>query len=146
MFKKEEGVSNNVSVQLMPDNIIVTFLDRKGKVVTWSSTLAQGFKGEWRISPQAAKKTAASAAKKATYEGIFEVNIHIKNDYGSEMDMVIRAIIEGILSAGVKIQMVYDRHGVRIRHERGTKPDKGDVFVLEKYIQRLKEWWDSLWW
>lgn len=146
MFKKEDGVSDNVAVQLMPDNIIVTFLDRKGQVVTWSSTLAQGFKGEWRISSQAAKKTAAAAAKKATYSGIFEVNIYIKNDYGSEMDMVIKGIIEGILSAGIKIQMVYDRNGIRIKHDRGNKPDKGDVFVLEKYIQRLKEWWRRLWW
>ncbi|MBI4825765.1 MAG: 30S ribosomal protein S11 [Nitrospirae bacterium] len=146
MFKKDEAVSGNVAVQLMPDNIVVTFLDMKGKVVTWSSTLAQGFKGEWRISSQAAKKTAAAAAKKAAYAGMFEVNIYIKNDYGDEMDMVIKAIIEGILSAGIKIQMVYDKHGVRIRHDRENKPDKGDIFVLEKYIERLKEWWRMLWW
>ena len=108
--------------------------------------MTQGFKGEWRISSEAARKTAEAAAKKARDAGIFEVNIYIKNDYGSEKDMVIKAIIEGVLSAGIKIQMVYDRNGVRIKHDRGNKPEKGDVFVLEKYIQRLKEWWRMLWW
>lgn len=146
MFNKEEGVTGNIAIELIPGNVIITFIDLKGKVVTWSSTLTQGFKGESLTSSQAAKKAAAVAAAKAAAAGIFEVDIHIKNDYGEEMDMVIKAIIDAVISAGIRIQMVYDKYGVRIRHNREKKPDTGDVFVLEKYVERFKDWWRDLWW
>jgi small subunit ribosomal protein S11 len=123
---------------MLPENTIVTFYDKKGEVITWSSTLAQGFEGNWRTNPFAARKIADRAAQKAMELGMHEVDIYIKEEEG-EKEKLVRAMVETITHAGMKVEMV--KHA----HRRRTAKVQEKVFVLERWLSQLKDWWDDLW-
>ena len=52
------------------NNTIVTITDPSGKVLSWSSAGAQGFKGSWKSTPFAAQQAAETLSKFEILSGL----------------------------------------------------------------------------
>ncbi len=117
MNKKEADITGNVTIKILPDNTIINFYDLKGEVISWSSTLSSGFKGEDKVSTHAASKAAETAVKKAVQTGMSEVNLYVKDESGADremIDLIIKSIIEAILMGGMTINMVKEGRRIKI--------------------------------
>ena len=105
--KKEKKVisSGKVYVQASFNNTIVTVTDKKGNVLSWSSSGSmQGFRGAKKSTPFAAQVVSESAAKKAieTY-GLKDVDVFVKGP-GVGRESAIRALD----ACGLKVNIIKD--------------------------------------
>ncbi len=73
------------------NNTLITFTDKQGNVISWSSAGMMGFKGSRKSTPYAAQVAAEDAARKAQEHGIKEVDARIKGP-GSGRESALRAI------------------------------------------------------
>lgn len=85
------------------NNTLVTFTDKQGNVVSWSSAGAMGFKGSRKSTPYAAQIAAEDAAKKAQEHGMKDVDVRVKGP-GSGRESALR----GIAAAGLVIKSILD--------------------------------------
>jgi len=87
-----EGI---VYIQSTFNNTIVTIADKKGDVISWSSSGCLGFKGSRKSTPFAAQKAVAEAAKKAMDHGMRRVEVRVKGP-GPGREAALRALqVEG---------------------------------------------------
>ncbi|MDH3390305.1 MAG: 30S ribosomal protein S11, partial [Desulfobulbaceae bacterium] len=87
-----EGV---VYIQSTFNNTIVTIADKKGDVISWSSSGCLGFKGSRKSTPFAAQKAVAEAAKRAMDHGMRKVEVRVKGP-GPGREAALRALqVEG---------------------------------------------------
>ena len=105
--KKEKKVisSGKVYVQASFNNTIVTVTDKKGNVLSWSSSGSmQGFRGAKKSTPFAAQVVSERAAKKAieTY-GLKDVDVFVKGP-GVGRESAIRALD----ACGLKVNIIKD--------------------------------------
>ena len=122
--KKEKKVisSGKVYVQASFNNTIVTVTDKKGNVLSWSSSGSmQGFRGAKKSTPFAAQVVSESAAKKAieTY-GLKDVDVFVKGP-GVGRESAIRALD----ACGLKVNIIKDitpvpHNGCRPKKRRGV--------------------------
>ncbi len=141
--KRDSFRAGNATIQILPDNIIITFTDMKGETVAWSSSLTQGFEGRWKVMPIAARKAADVATQKAMDIGMTDVDVYVKDESGTaDMTDTIRAAIDTILASDMKVEIVKHRYQTRTDEERTTVGK--EVFMLEEYIKRVREWLKSL--
>jgi ribosomal protein S11 len=143
MEKRKAVRSGNVNIQLLQDNIVVTFLDLHGNVVAWSSSLVLGFEGELKVAPEAAKKVAEAAMLKAMEAGMVEVDVYIKDESGAGANMTesIRGAVDTIVGSAMNVEIVKHRTQARVSEDRKIGKE---VYMLEEYIKRAKEWLDDL--
>jgi small subunit ribosomal protein S11 len=73
------------------NNTLVTFTDKQGNVISWSSSGMMGFKGSRKSTPYAAQVAAEDAARKAQEHGMKEVDVRVKGP-GSGRESALRAI------------------------------------------------------
>ena len=73
------------------NNTHVTFTNKNGDVISWSSAGMMGFKGSRKSTPYAAQIAAEDAAQKAIEHGVKEVDARIKGP-GSGRESALRAI------------------------------------------------------
>src|SRR3989338_7998185 len=85
------------------NNTIVTFTDRTGSAICWSSSGNIGFKGSKKSTPFAAQLAANAAAEKAKALGVKKVEICVKGP-GAGRESAIRAI----QAAGLQITAIRD--------------------------------------
>ena len=108
-----EGV---VSIRSTFNNTLVTFADKEGNVISWSSTGCLGFKGSRKSTPFAAQNAVEEAAKKAMEHGMRKVEVNVTGP-GPGRDAAIRAV----QVAGIDVTQICDI--TPIPHN-GCKPPK----------------------
>lgn len=85
------------------NNTIISFTDKDGNVLCWSSSGCNGFKGSRKSTPFAAQSTAQKAAEKAKEYGMREVEVRV-NGPGQGRESAIRAI----QTNGIDITVIKD--------------------------------------
>lgn len=109
-----EGV---VHVNSSFNNTIITFTDRQGNVLCWSTAGGSGFRGSRKSTPYAAQIAAERAGTVARDDfGMKAVSVFVKGP-GPGRDSAIRALI----SMGFKIIDITDSTGIP---HNGCRPPK----------------------
>jgi small subunit ribosomal protein S11 len=85
------------------NNTLVTLTDKKGNVISWSSSGSIGYKGSRKSTPFAAQLAAEAAAKQAMDLGLRKVEIWVKGP-GSGREAAIRSLA----AAGLEIEAIKD--------------------------------------
>lgn len=107
-----------VHVQATFNNTIITVTDEHGRVVSWSSAGAAGFRGSRKSTPFAAQVAAEKAITKAKEYGLSGADVIVKG-VGSGRESAVRAL----QGAGVTISSIRDitpipHNGCRPRKSR----------------------------
>jgi len=106
VFKKKEkrivphGV---VHIQASFNNTLVSITDQDGRMVTWSSAGALGFKGSRKGTPFAAQQAALRAASGARDHGMRTVEVRLKGP-GAGRESAVRALA----TAGLDVRLIKD--------------------------------------
>jgi small subunit ribosomal protein S11 len=100
------------------NNTKITFTDKQGNVISWSSAGTLGFKGSRKSTPYAAQMAGEDAGRKAQEHGIKEVDARLKGP-GSGRESALR----GIQAVGIEIKMIKDvtaipHNGCRAKKKR----------------------------
>jgi small subunit ribosomal protein S11 len=98
------------------NNLIVTFTNKTGQTVSWSSAGKVGFKGSKKNTPYAAQIAAQEAAKVAHDSGMRKVEVFVKGP-GSGREAAIRAIS----TQGIDVSIIRD---VTPLPHNGCRPPK----------------------
>nr|YP_009730333.1 ribosomal protein S11 [Helicia shweliensis]YP_010158796.1 ribosomal protein S11 [Helicia nilagirica]QHT54493.1 ribosomal protein S11 [Helicia shweliensis]QRG31063.1 ribosomal protein S11 [Helicia nilagirica] len=102
-----------IHVQASFNNTIVTVTDVGGRVVSWSSAGACGFKGTRRGTPFAAQTAAGNAIRTVVDQGMLRAEVMIKGP-GLGRDAALRAIRRsGILLSFVRDVTPMPHNGCR---------------------------------
>jgi small subunit ribosomal protein S11 len=98
------------------NNIIISFTNKSGQVISWSSAGKMGFKGSKKNTPYAAQTAAADAAKTALDAGLKRVDVFVKGP-GSGRESAIRSISQ----SGIEVISIKD---VTPLPHNGCRPPK----------------------
>ena len=101
--EKKNIISGDVIVNSTFNNTLVTFTDKQGNVVSWSSAGMMGFKGSRKSTPYAAQMAAEDAGRKAQEHGMKELDVRVKGP-GSGRESALRAL----QSIGFTIKTIVD--------------------------------------
>ena len=102
--KQKRNVPNGIAyIQSTFNNSIVTITDQKGDVISWASAGSSGFKGAKKGTPFAAQTAAESAARRATDQGMRQVEVMVSGP-GAGRETAIRAL----QGAGLEITLIRD--------------------------------------
>ena len=85
------------------NNIIISFTNKKGEVISWSSAGKMGFRGSKKNTPYAAQLAAEDAVKVAHDAGLRKVKVYVKGP-GNGSESAIRSIH----NAGVEVTEIFD--------------------------------------
>ena len=105
-----------VYIQASFNNIIITFTNSVGQVISWSSAGKSGFRGSKKNTPYAAQVSAQDAAKKAYDAGLRKVEVFVKGP-GAGRESAMRAIN----SSGIDVTIIRD---VTPLPHNGCRPPK----------------------
>lgn len=105
-----------VYIQASFNNLIISFTNQTGQVISWSSAGKGGFRGSKKNTPYAAQVAAMDAGKIAAEAGLKKVDVYVKGP-GSGREAAIRTI------AGLDIQ-VMTIHDVTPLPHNGCRPPK----------------------
>ena len=92
-----------VHVNATFNNIIISFTNKKGEVISWSSAGKMGFRGSKKNTPYAAQLAAEDAVKVAHDAGLRKVKVYVKGP-GNGRESAIRSIH----NAGVEVTEIFD--------------------------------------
>ena len=95
-----EGIAH---VHASFNNTIITITDLEGRVVSWSSSGAMGFKGSRKGTPFAAQVAGEDSARKAKEHGVKRVEVYVKGP-GSGREAAIRSL----QAAGLQVSIIKD--------------------------------------
>ena len=71
------------------NNIIISFTNNKGEVISWSSAGKMGFRGSKKNTPYAAQLAAEDAVKIAHEAGMRKVKVYVKGPgNGRELSLI----------------------------------------------------------
>ena len=102
--KEKKNVPTGVAhVQSTFNNTIITITDLEGRVVSWSSAGAMGFKGSRKGTPFAAQVAGEDTARKAKEHGVRRVEVYVKGP-GSGREAAIRSL----QAAGLQVSIIKD--------------------------------------
>ena len=85
------------------NNIIISFTNVKGEVISWSSAGKMGFRGSKKNTPYAAQLAAEDAVKVAHDAGMRKVKVYVKGP-GNGRESAIRSIH----NAGIEVTEIFD--------------------------------------
>ena len=106
-IRKAKGSKNIttgiVNVLATFNNTKVTFCDRKGNVISWSSAGKMGFRGSRKSTAYAAQVVTQDAGKVALSHGLKEVEVKVKGP-GMGRDSAVRAV----QSLGLTVTAIID--------------------------------------
>ncbi len=105
-----------VHIRATFNNTMISITDPDGKVVSWASSGALGFKGSRKGTPFAAQQAAARAASAARDHGMRTVEVRVKGP-GSGRESAIRALA----TTGLEVRLISD--ATPIPHN-GCRPPK----------------------
>ena len=98
------------------NNIMISFTNASGQVISWASAGKAGFRGSKKNTPYAAQVAATDAAKKASDAGLKRVEVFVKGP-GSGRESAIRSISQ----AGIQVTLIRD---VTPLPHNGCRPPK----------------------
>ena len=98
------------------NNIIISFTNNKGEVVSWSSAGKMGFRGTKKNTPYAAQMAAEDAVTVARDAGLRKVKVYVKGP-GNGRESAIRSIHNG----GIEVTEIVD---VTPTPHNGCRPPK----------------------
>ncbi len=98
------------------NNIIISFTNMNGQVISWSSAGRVGFRGSKKNTPYAAQLAAAEAAKVAHEAGLRKVEVFVKGPGGGR-----ESAIRTIYTSGIEVTIINDT--TPIPHN-GCRPPK----------------------
>jgi small subunit ribosomal protein S11 len=98
------------------NNIIISFTNNTGQVISWGSAGKAGFRGSKKNTPYAAQLACDEAAKTAYEAGLRKVEVFVKGP-GSGRESAIRTIV----SNGLEVSVIRDM--TPIPHN-GCRPPK----------------------
>ena len=98
------------------NNIIISYTNKTGQVISWSSAGKMGFRGSKKNTPYAAQMAAADAAKVAIEAGLKKVDVYVKGP-GAGREGAIRSLAQN----GIEITMIKD---VTPLPHNGCRPPK----------------------
>lgn len=98
------------------NNIIISFTNLAGQVISWSSAGKGGFRGSKKNTPYAAQVAASDAAKVASEAGLKRVEVFVKGP-GSGREAAIRSIV----TSGIEVTVIRD---VTPLPHNGCRPPK----------------------
>jgi small subunit ribosomal protein S11 len=102
--KEKKNVTDGIAhIQSTFNNTIITITDLTGKVIAWSSSGMQGFKGSRKSTPFAAQMAAEDAVRKAKEQGMRKVQVYIKGP-GAGRESALRSL----QLAGLTITVIRD--------------------------------------
>ena len=85
------------------NNIIISFTNKKGEVISWSSAGKMGFRGSKKNTPYAAQLAAEDAVKVAHDAGLRKVKVYVKGP-GNGRESAIRSIHNN----GIEVTEIFD--------------------------------------
>ncbi len=98
------------------NNIIISFTNMHGQVISWSSAGRVGFRGSKKNTPYAAQMASAEAAKVAHEAGLRKVEVFVKGPGGGR-----ESAIRTIFTSGIEVTIINDT--TPIPHN-GCRPPK----------------------
>ncbi len=98
------------------NNIIISYTNLSGQVISWSSAGRVGFRGSKKNTPYAAQLASAEAGKVAYEAGLRKVEVFVKGP-GAGRESAIRTIY----SSGIEVTVINDT--TPIPHN-GCRPPK----------------------
>ena len=98
------------------NNIIISFTNGTGQVISWASAGKAGFRGSKKNTPYAAQIASSDAAKKAYDAGLRKVEVYVKGP-GSGRESAIRAVV----NSGIDVTLIRD---VSPLPHNGCRPPK----------------------
>ena len=98
------------------NNIIISFTNKKGEVISWSSACKMGFRGSKKNTPYAAQLAAEEAVKVAQEAGMRKAKVFVKGP-GNGRESAIRTIHNN----GVEVTEIFD---VTPQPHNGCRPPK----------------------
>ncbi|MBL7785858.1 MAG: 30S ribosomal protein S11 [Chitinophagales bacterium] len=98
------------------NNIIISFTNQTGQVISWSTAGKGGFRGSKKNTPYAAQVAASDAAKVASEAGLKRVDVFVKGP-GSGRESAIRTIA----GSGIDVMTIHD---VTPLPHNGCRPPK----------------------
>ncbi len=98
------------------NNILISFTNEAGQVISWASAGKAGFRGSKKNTPYAAQIAASDAAKVAADAGLKRVEVFVKGP-GSGREAAIRAIT----TSGIDVTVIRD---VTPLPHNGCRPPK----------------------
>ena len=101
--QKKNIISGLAYINATFNNIIISFTNTKGEVVSWSSAGKMGFRGSKKNTPYAAQLAAEDAVKVAHEAGMRKVKVYVKGP-GNGRESAIRSIH----NAGVEVTEIFD--------------------------------------
>ncbi len=101
--KLKVAPEGRVYIQATFNNIIVTFTDAAGNVISWSSAGKAGFRGSKKNTPYAGQVAAQEAAAAAYEAGLRFVDAYLKGT-GSGREAALLAIE----AAGIQVRSIKD--------------------------------------
>jgi len=108
--------TGEVRISATFNNIIISFTNKAGQVISWSSAGKIGFRGSKKNTPYAAQMAAADAAKVALDAGLKRVDVFVKGP-GSGRESSIRSIAQ----SGIEVTSIRD---VTPLPHNGCRPPK----------------------
>ncbi|AFU67964.1 SSU ribosomal protein S11p (S14e) RpsK [Psychroflexus torquis ATCC 700755] len=85
------------------NNIIVSLTNKKGDVISWSSSGKMGFRGSKKNTPYAAQLSAEDASKVAHEAGLRKVKVYVKGP-GNGRESAIRSLH----NSGIEVTEIID--------------------------------------
>ena len=98
------------------NNIIISFTNKKGEVISWSSAGKMGFRGSKKKTPYAAQLAAEEAVKVAHEAGMRKAKVYVKGP-GNGRESAIRTVHNN----GVEVTEIFD---VTPQPHNGCRPPK----------------------
>lgn len=93
----------DVHISATFNNIIISFTNKQGQVISWASAGKMGFRGSKKNTPYAAQQAAANAAKVAIDAGMKKADIYVKGP-GSGREGAIRSVS----ASGIEVTSIKD--------------------------------------
>jgi small subunit ribosomal protein S11 len=105
-----------VHIKATFNNLIISFTNAQGQVISWSSSGKMGFRGSKKNTPYAGQTACSDCAKKAAEAGLKKVHVFVKGP-GSGRESAIRAV----QSEGIDVLSITD---VTPLPHNGCRPPK----------------------
>lgn len=96
-------VHGDVHINATFNNVIISFTNKQGQVISWSSAGKMGFRGSKKNTPYAAQQAAADAAKVAMDAGMKKADVFVKGP-GSGREGAIRSVA----NSGIEVTSIMD--------------------------------------
>ena len=97
------SAEGQVHVSSTFNNIIISFTNNPGQVISWGSAGKAGFRGSKKNTPYAAQVACTDAAKVAYEAGLRRVDVFVKGPGGGR-----ESAIRTVAAAGIEVAMIRD--------------------------------------